>query len=322
VRGSWLDRAGRSQWAPHGELRHLGRLTRHRGDGTWCPESVVAERYRSWGILISRRPALLVVSDDGRQEWQGRAGRGPTWCSPTRPHPPSGSPAGTGAPKPSPLGPGSSRHGRRARRAADVVGQPGVSEAAVCRWRRRLGGRRLDALLDEPPPGTSGSWLNMVERWLGELTTNKIRRGAHTSVGEPQAGCPRVDRAVEHRATAVGVGQDRRCDPDIARPVLRAGIGCCGTHEVSPTTSLTTSSANQQLRTLDAVLARCPSGIEQALVSATTALVEEDPELPRPAPRPIALAAVQGHCRRSVPGHRACSVPPPSAEPSTFGGRY
>ncbi len=28
----------------------------------------------------------------------------------------------------------------------------------------------------------SGSWLNMVERWFGELTTKKIKRGAHTSV--------------------------------------------------------------------------------------------------------------------------------------------
>jgi len=29
---------------------------------------------------------------------------------------------------------------------------------------------------------TSGSWLNMVQRWFGELTTKKIKRGAHTSV--------------------------------------------------------------------------------------------------------------------------------------------
>ena len=31
---------------------------------------------------------------------------------------------------------------------------------------------------------TSSSWLNMVERWFGELTTKKIRRGAHRSVRE------------------------------------------------------------------------------------------------------------------------------------------
>lgn len=29
---------------------------------------------------------------------------------------------------------------------------------------------------------TSGSWLNLVERWFAELTTKKIRRGSHTSV--------------------------------------------------------------------------------------------------------------------------------------------
>jgi transposase len=29
---------------------------------------------------------------------------------------------------------------------------------------------------------TSGSWLNMVERWFAELTTKKIKRGAHVSV--------------------------------------------------------------------------------------------------------------------------------------------
>jgi transposase len=31
---------------------------------------------------------------------------------------------------------------------------------------------------------TSGSWLNMVERWFAELTTKKIKRGAHRSVRE------------------------------------------------------------------------------------------------------------------------------------------
>ena len=31
---------------------------------------------------------------------------------------------------------------------------------------------------------TGSSWLNMVERWFGELTTKKIRRGAHRSVRE------------------------------------------------------------------------------------------------------------------------------------------
>jgi transposase len=31
---------------------------------------------------------------------------------------------------------------------------------------------------------TSGSWLNLVERWFGELTSRMLRRGAHSSVRE------------------------------------------------------------------------------------------------------------------------------------------
>lgn len=31
---------------------------------------------------------------------------------------------------------------------------------------------------------TSCSWLNLVERWLGELTTKRIRRGSFASVPE------------------------------------------------------------------------------------------------------------------------------------------
>lgn len=33
---------------------------------------------------------------------------------------------------------------------------------------------------------TSSSWLNLVERWFGELTQKKIRRGTHTSVRDLQ----------------------------------------------------------------------------------------------------------------------------------------
>jgi transposase len=34
---------------------------------------------------------------------------------------------------------------------------------------------------------TSASWLNLVERWFGELTTKKLRRGTHRSVRELEA---------------------------------------------------------------------------------------------------------------------------------------
>ena len=36
---------------------------------------------------------------------------------------------------------------------------------------------------------TYGSWLNLIERWFGELTTKQIRRGVHRSVSE-------LDRAI------------------------------------------------------------------------------------------------------------------------------
>lgn len=29
---------------------------------------------------------------------------------------------------------------------------------------------------------TSSSWLNLVERWFGELTTKKLKRGTHRNV--------------------------------------------------------------------------------------------------------------------------------------------
>ena len=34
---------------------------------------------------------------------------------------------------------------------------------------------------------TSASWLNLVERWFGELTSKKLRRGTHRSVRELEA---------------------------------------------------------------------------------------------------------------------------------------
>jgi transposase len=35
-------------------------------------------------------------------------------------------------------------------------------------------------VLHVTPP--SASWLNFIEHWFAELTTNKLRRGTHTSV--------------------------------------------------------------------------------------------------------------------------------------------
>ena len=46
---------------------------------------------------------------------------------------------------------------------------------------------------DEPHPfhfhftPTGASWLNLVERWFGELTARKLKRGVHRSVRELNA---------------------------------------------------------------------------------------------------------------------------------------
>jgi len=42
--------------------------------------------------------------------------------------------------------------------------------------------RGLTRGLAEPDFDAPWSWLNLVERWFAELTTKKIKRGAHTSV--------------------------------------------------------------------------------------------------------------------------------------------
>jgi len=53
--------------------------------------------------------------------------------------------------------------------------------AAIQRW---LAGHPRFVLHFTP---TSSSWLNLVERWFAELTTKKLRRGAHRSVRELNA---------------------------------------------------------------------------------------------------------------------------------------
>ena len=64
---------------------------------------------------------------------------------------------------------------------------------------------------------TSSSWMNLVERWFGELTTKK-RRGAHRSVRARRH--PRLDRCLEQRTQALRLDQDRRPDPRIDQPLL------------------------------------------------------------------------------------------------------
>jgi hypothetical protein len=56
-----------------------------------------------------------------------------------------------------------------------LLSRPCANEAPQC-WIAR----------PDPPiySSTSASWLNLVERWFGEITRKRIRRGVFTSVPE------------------------------------------------------------------------------------------------------------------------------------------
>jgi transposase len=92
---------------------------------------------------------------------------------------------------------------------------------------------------------TSGSWLNMVERWFAELATKKIKRGSHMSVRALEADIKDWIAHLERQPPPLRVGQDRRSDPGLDRPLLPAHLGHHRRTEVAPTYA-----TNQQLRTL------------------------------------------------------------------------
>ena len=66
---------------------------------------------------------------------------------------------------------------------------------------------------------TSGSWLNLVERWFAELTNRKLRRSAHRS-HRTRSRRPKVDQRVERRPQALRLDQDRGRDPRNPRRLL------------------------------------------------------------------------------------------------------
>jgi len=61
---------------------------------------------------------------------------------------------------------------------------------------------------------TSSSWLNMVERWFGELTAKALRRGAFVSVPDLEKVIARVSGLMESQSPALHMdslgGSDRR----------------------------------------------------------------------------------------------------------------
>jgi len=77
---------------------------------------------------------------------------------------------------------------------ADIARRLRISRNHVHDWVQRYVAQGVSGVLtDAPRPGrrtrltpervaASSSWLNLVERWFGELTAKKIKRGSHLSV--------------------------------------------------------------------------------------------------------------------------------------------
>src|SRR4051812_35418273 len=63
---------------------------------------------------------------------------------------------------------------------------------------------------------TSSSWLNLVERWFAELTTQKLRRGGT----RPRTRTQGPDADLERRPQALHLDEDRRPDPRIHHYLL------------------------------------------------------------------------------------------------------
>ena len=68
---------------------------------------------------------------------------------------------------------------------------------------------------------TSSSWLNQVERFFGQLTDKKIRRGIHRSVAGLQADIDGLHRSAQRRSNALPLDQVRRRHPRVHRTLLR-----------------------------------------------------------------------------------------------------
>ena len=69
---------------------------------------------------------------------------------------------------------------------------------------------------------TSSSWLNLVERWFGELTTKKLQRGTHRSVRALNADIRAWIDTWNDNPTALRLDQDRRPNPRQHHPILHA----------------------------------------------------------------------------------------------------
>jgi transposase len=79
---------------------------------------------------------------------------------------------------------------------------------------------------------TSSSWLNMVERWFGEITRKRIRRGTFRRVKELVAAITDY-LSVHNQAPTRFVWTKRRCDPFHPEARARTRAGSTSTRTIS-----------------------------------------------------------------------------------------
>ena len=68
---------------------------------------------------------------------------------------------------------------------------------------------------------TTRSWLNLVERWFGELTSKLLKRGTHRSVHALNADIRAWIKTWNDDPAPLRLDQDRRPDPRLHPPLLR-----------------------------------------------------------------------------------------------------
>jgi len=71
---------------------------------------------------------------------------------------------------------------------------------------------------------TGSSWLNLVERWFGELTTKKIKTRRPPLRHRTRTRHQRLDHNLERKPPPLRLGQDRRPDPRLTHPILHTHL--------------------------------------------------------------------------------------------------
>ena len=71
---------------------------------------------------------------------------------------------------------------------------------------------------------TSGSWMNLVERWFAALTEKQMRRGVHRSTREFEAAISRYIDITNDASQAVQMGENGRRDLGERRALLSSNL--------------------------------------------------------------------------------------------------